>query len=107
MTHPSKRKGNDYERELVHLATESGLRAKRAYASNGESLGCHAEVDLVVEDFLIQAKRRKSGMAAAFVPSEHVDAVICRGDGTESLVVMRYTDWLDMVACLLRLNLRQ
>lgn len=98
MTHPSKRKGNNYERELVNFALESGLRSKRAYASNGKSLGLHAEVDLIVEDFLIQAKRRKIGMSAAFTPSEHVDAVVCRGDAGESLVVMRWSDWLDMVA---------
>jgi Holliday junction resolvase len=39
MTHTSKRKGNAYERELVNQAIAAGLTSKRAYASNGLSLG--------------------------------------------------------------------
>jgi hypothetical protein len=38
MAHPSKRKGNRFERELREAFREAGLRAERAYASNGESL---------------------------------------------------------------------
>mgnify|MGYP001361927961 CR=1 FL=1 len=60
MTHPSKVKGNKFERDIVNKAKELGLESKRAYASNGESLGMHAEVDLIIEHFKIQAKIRKS-----------------------------------------------
>ena len=96
MTHPSKTKGNAYERELVNLAKESGLEAKRAYASNGESLGIHAEVDLVIEDKRIQAKRRKS-IASFLQPSEHYDAVAVRQDRGESLIVISIYEYLDLL----------
>lgn len=96
MTHPSKRKGNNYERELVNQATDSGLAAKRAYASNGESLGLHAEVDLLVGGLRVQAKRRKL-VAEFMVPSDHVDAVAIRQDRGETLVVMNWWDWLDLL----------
>ena len=48
MTHPSKVKGNNYERELVKEAQAKGLEAERAYASNGKALGECEEVDLIV-----------------------------------------------------------
>ena len=58
MTHPSKRKGNGYERELVQYFQSSGIPAKRAYASNGEALGHHATVDVLAGGKRLQAKRR-------------------------------------------------
>lgn len=96
VAHPSKNKGNGYERELVNQAKESGLEAKRAYASNGEALGLHAEVDLVVAGKRIQAKRRKS-IASFMRPSENVDAVCIRQDFDETLVVMTWWEYLDLL----------
>lgn len=93
MTHPSKRKGNAFERELVNAARALGVAAQRAYASNGESLGHHAEVDVVIGGHRVQCKRRAK-VAAHMVPSEHVDAVAIRPDRGEALVVVRFTDWL-------------
>jgi len=96
MTHPSKLKGNGYERELVNQAKESGLEAKRAYASNGESLGMHAEVDVLVSGKRIQAKRRKS-IASFLVPSDNVDAVCVRQDRGETLVILSWWEYLDLL----------
>jgi len=96
MTHPSKRKGNAFEREIVHKARERGLEAKRAYASNGQSLGHHEEVDCLVAGYRVQAKRRKK-IAAHLIPSEHVDCVITRPDRGETLVVIRIEDWLELL----------
>lgn len=96
MTHPSKRKGNRYESELRDQAKDSGLEAERAWGSNGKSLGMHEEVDLVVEGYKIQAKRRKS-IASYITPSDHVDAVAARGDGECGLIVMLWWEWLNMV----------
>ena len=93
--HPSKRKGNAFERELVNLALASGLVAKRAYASNGEALGYHAEVDCLIQDTRVQAKRRKA-LADWIQPTEHVDAVAIRQDCGEALIVLRYADYLDL-----------
>lgn len=96
MTHASKRKGNTYERELVNQAKESGLSAKRAYASDGRSLGMHEEVDLLVSDKRIQAKRRKA-LAKFLKPNENVDAVAFREDQGDTMVLITWWEYLDFL----------
>ena len=93
MAHPSKVKGNKFERDVVNKAKEYGLESKRAYASNGESLGMHAEVDLIIEDYKIQAKIRKK-IASYLVPNKNVDAQVIREDRGEAYVLFRFEDWL-------------
>ena len=94
MAHPSKNKGNNFERAIVNKAKEKGLESKRAWGSNGQSLGMHEEVDCVVEGYKIQAKCRKK-LASFLIPSKEVDAVVCKQDYGETLIIMRYDDWLD------------
>ena len=96
MAHPSKTKGNKFERDVVNTAKEFGLESKRAYASNGESLGMHAEVDLIIEDYRIQAKIRKS-IASYLLPNENGDAQVIRQDRGEAYVVLRLEDWLKQI----------
>lgn len=96
MTHPSKTKGNSYERELVNEAKALGFDSKRAYASDGRSLGLHETVDLLIDDKRIQAKRRKS-IAAFMKPTEHVDAVAIRQDRGETLIVMTLPEYFDLL----------
>ena len=96
MTHSSKIKGNSYERELVNSAKESGLESKRAYASDGRSLGHHEEVDLLVDGKRIQAKRRRS-IAKYLLPNENVDAVAFRPDRGETVVLITWWDYLDLL----------
>ena len=50
MASPSKQKGNAFEREVVNLAKGFGLKAVRAWGSNGQSLGLHEEVDCTIEE---------------------------------------------------------
>ena len=97
MAHPSKVKGNKFERDVVNKAKEFGLVSKRAYASNGESLGMHAEVDLLIKDYKIQAKIRKS-IASYLLPNENVDAQVIRQDRGEAYVVLRLEDWLKTIS---------
>ena len=95
MPSPSKAKGNRFEREIVNKLTSLGITAKRAWGSNGASLGMHEEVDVLVgSSFKIQAKCRKK-LASFLVPTEHVDAVVCKQDRGETLIIMRFNDWLD------------
>lgn len=108
MTSPSKAKGNAYEREIVKAAQAVGLEAKRAWGSNGTALGHTAEVDLVIGDQRIQAKRRarlpksihladdtlcriveESELPTFLRIPEGCDAVVCREDRGESLVITR------------------
>jgi len=104
MSHPSKVKGNAYERELVQQAQEAGLEAERAWGSNGRALGFHEEVDCVLHvsenlTFKVQAKRRKK-LADYIKPSVFVDLQLIREDRGESLAVIRYKDLLEILAML-------
>ena len=97
MPSPSKQKGNRFEREVVNSAPQSGLTAKRAWGSKGAALGMHEEVDLVIgknPEIKIQAKCRKK-LASFLQPSEHVDAVVCKQDRGETLIILRFEDWLE------------
>ena len=96
MPSPSKAKGNRFEREIVNTVLSSGFNTcKRAWGSNGVSLGMHEEVDVLLgKNFKIQAKCRKK-LASFLVPTEHVDAVVCKQDRGETLIIMRFSDWLD------------
>lgn len=104
MAHPSKRKGNRFEREIVQEAEAKGLEAERAYASNGESLGEVEECDVLIrgrednvcEAFRVQAKRRKTH-AQYLHPPEDTDAVALREDRAEALVVVPLETILDLL----------
>lgn len=104
MAHPSKRKANRHEREIVRTAEAKGLGAERAYASNGESLGeveaCDVLVrghdDNVMDALRIQAKRRAS-IAKYLNPPEGTDAVVVREDRGQNLAVLPLSDLLEMI----------
>lgn len=99
MTSKSKQKGNTYESELVKQAIAKGLESKRAWGSNGQSLGFAAEVDLLIGNQKIQAKRRKKLPNYLQIP-DSCDAVICREDRGKSLVIIHYEQYLEMILCM-------
>lgn len=81
----------------------AGVQSRRAWGSNGESMGEHETVDILAAGrWKIQAKRKKA-IAKALIPTEHVDAVVTRADAKpgkrkpDALVIMRLDDWADMV----------
>jgi Holliday junction resolvase len=99
MPHKNKIRGNNLERELVNSAKEAGLSAKRAYASDGRSLGKSEKVDVMVEEYTIQAKRRKK-VAQWLYPDFHGDdvyAVATRMDRKEPLIIIPYKEWLKLI----------
>lgn len=99
MAHPSKRKGDRFERELVRQAEAAGVPAQRAFMSNGRALGEAKGVDLVLGlqgEWRIQAKRRKS-IAQYLTPPEGADVVAVREDYGDSLVVLPYEAFLDLL----------
>ena len=67
MAHKNKIRGNNLEREIVNSAKEVGLSAKRAYASDGRSLGKSEVVDVLVEEFNPQTQEIK-GRCSRFAP---------------------------------------
>ena len=101
-----KQKGNRIERECVNLAKGYGFKSKRAWGSDGRSLGWHEEVDITIElpckavagekhPFKFQVKGRKS-IADYLKPCEHVFGQILKEDRKEPLVTIRYKDLLNI-----------
>ena len=95
MAHPSKQKGNRFERLIVDKAHTYDLEAERAWGSNGRSLGMHEEVDVLLEgDIRIQAKCRKN-IAKWLKPSVFVDAVAVKENRGETYILLRLDDFLE------------
>ncbi len=92
-----RRKGFGFEREVVNAAKEAGLCAKRAYGSNGEAMGMHAQVDMVIGDLKLQAKRT-ARLAVKYRPSAHVDGIVFREDRGRSYVMLPLETLLRLLA---------
>lgn len=101
---PSKNKirGNALEREIVEAFTKKGMKAKRAWGSNGQALGEHEEVDVLidyskVEDVAkplkIQAKRKKK-LPDWMGFTKHVDAVCVREDRGKIYIMFELDEFL-------------
>lgn len=104
MPHPSKRKGNRFERSIVKAAEQHGLDGERAYASNGRSLNEAEECDVLIrhpdanvsDRTRIQAKRRAT-IAEYLSPPEGADITVIREDYGESLAIVPLDDFLDLL----------
>ena len=105
-----KQKGNRIERECVNLAKGYGFESKRAWGSDGRSLGWHEEVDMIIEmpwqkkalesgftinaePYKFQVKGRKA-IADYLKPCDDVYGQILKEDRKEALVTIRYKDLL-------------
>ena len=94
MPNRSKEKGNRFERYIVSLCEQADIPAKRAWGSNGLSLGLPEEVDVFIDsDIRVQAKCRHR-MPAWIMPSPNVDMQVIKQDRGETMDVMRFDDWL-------------
>ena len=96
MPSKSKAKGNLFERLFVDIAKSHGLKAQRAWGSDGRSMGEHQEVDIKIEDYKIQCKTRKR-IAKWLKPSKEVDIQVVKEDGGEVFVIQPLEKWLEIV----------
>ena len=96
MASPSKAKGNRFERLVVNMASEAGLTSKRAYASNGMSLGLEEDVDCLVGGYKVQCKTRARIAKWIKVP-DSCDVTAVKEDRGDTFIVMRYNDWLELI----------
>ena len=96
MPNKNKARGNRLERLVVNQAKEVGLEAVRAYASNGLALGEAEDVDVKIEEFRGQCKMRKR-IASHMKPPESCEIALIKEDREETLVVMRYSEWLKLI----------
>jgi Holliday junction resolvase len=100
MAHPSKNKGNRFERLVVNITKDEGIPAKRAYGSNGEALGCHEEVDVLINNTIkVQCKTRKK-IASWMIPSKHVDIQVIKENRGIPYAVLPYDDYLELIKLL-------
>ena len=100
MSHPSKIKGNKFERDVVKKAELFEIDGKRAWASDGRSLGLDAEVDVVIgnkkynDEMHVQCKIRKRLPEYIFPKNDAIDSHLIREDRGEAYIVLRYDDYL-------------
>jgi Holliday junction resolvase len=102
MATKSKQKGNRFEREIVKIFNDNDYQAKRAWGSNGMSLGLPEDVDVLIEElssgvkqFKIQAKRRAA--LPKYLKLGNCDAVVIREDREVPLIMMPLMDFLAMI----------
>ena len=100
MSHPSKIKGNKFERDCCKKAELFEIPSKRAWGSDGRSMGLDAEVDIVIGDKKYkdechcQCKIRKRLPDYIFPKDDAIDCQLIRQDRGETYIVMRYDDYL-------------
>lgn len=91
---PSKRKGDTFERDIVHQAETLGLRAYRnrmSRASPGESW------DVSIAGRRLECKKRRDSFKKIRGWMTGNDGVIIGCDYEKPLVVMRYDEWLKLL----------
>lgn len=97
MAHPSKQKGNRFERECVNICNKKNIAAKRAYGSNGESLGQAADVDLLINNNIkVQCKVRKK-IPSWIKPPDSCDITLVKEDRGEIYTIIRYKQYLNLI----------
>mgnify|MGYP003977494799 FL=1 len=105
MASKSKAKGNRFERECVDIAEQHGFQAKRAWGSDGRSIGMHQEVDVVIDYLLseevakemkVQCKVRNK-IASYLLPPESCDITLIKQDRGEVYATIRYKDLLELI----------
>lgn len=96
MGNTNRRRGHDFERELVNIAEEEGFQTQRAYNSQGSSLGEVEECDVKIDGWRIDCKRRKSIAQYLSIP-EGVEVKAIREDYGDPLVLMSFDQFLELI----------
>ena len=87
----SKNKGSRFERLIVKTCELHDIPARRAYASDGRALGCHSEVDVLINDDI-----KVTVEDVELVVKENVDVQIVKQDRGATMVIMEINDFLLM-----------
>ena len=106
MPSKEKAKGNRFEKECVSVAEEHGFNSKRAWGSDGRSIGLDPEVDITIEYLLsdeIQCKVRKN-IAKYLLPPDNCDITLLKEDRGEIYATIRYKDLLELIQLTFKLN---
>ena len=88
MPSKSKIKGNNFERWIVNFFEATGLSCRRAWGSDGRSMGLTEGVDGTLnEEYKWQAKC-KAQISPFYIPNEEVDFQIFKGNRTNTFATM-------------------
>jgi len=101
MAHPNKIKGNRFEYQVRDMFIDKGIECKRAYASDGRSLGLSEDVDVLATHndvkYPMQCKIRKR-LSKVVKPNANVFAQVVREDRGEPLAILKLVDLVDLIA---------
>lgn len=101
MTHPSKRKGSGFEREIVARLQELGIAAEKVPLSGavkGGSFDCDTTISVPVlgKDVKAECKRRKRQFKTIDGWLGSNSFLFCRDDHARPLVVMTVETFAEM-----------
>lgn len=94
----AKRKGASFELEVVKDFAEQGLYARKMPLSGalGGEWGGDVIVPVRAEHWKLECKRRKRSFSTLYGYLNNVQAAVIRDDRTESLVVLRLSDFVKL-----------
>ena len=96
MAHPSKIKGNGFEREVVEILQQHGIAAERIPLSGAVKGGSYeGDIRCPVRgvDRKLEAKRRARAFMTLYGWMGDNYALVVRDDRCQPLVLMRLSDW--------------
>jgi hypothetical protein len=100
MPNPSKRKGDNAEREIVRILMARGITAQRVPLSGAAEGMFGSDIHFFLpgsrERWTIEAKRRKDGFKQDYKWLEGSDMLLKRADNQDWLVTMNFQDLLTL-----------
>ncbi len=91
---PSKRKGDTFERSIIHMSEGMGLKAYRNRMSRAEP---GSSWDVSVAGRHLECKKRKDSFKKIRQWIEGNDGVIIGCDREDPLVVLHLNEWLKLL----------
>lgn len=93
----NKRRGKHFEKKIVQIFKDANIEAKRAWGSDGRSLGFPEYVDIVIGEKdgieTIQCKRVKR-LPKKWQIKEGLSMVITQADNAKPMVIMPLQDFV-------------
>ena len=96
---PSKNKlrGTRLENRIVKMAQDFGFKARRAWGSDGRSMGLHKDVDVLIDERItLQCKKRKK-LPDWMGVSDDVDYNIIQTDYKPPMILIPFEEYLRML----------
>jgi len=96
MPNRRKEKGDRGERELVNYVKDLGFESERGWGSRGASLGEADTVDVMIDQYRVQVKRRAK-IAKDLFPPKGADVTAMRADHGKWHIVIPLEQWLELI----------